>query len=174
VPAPVEIDSVPDAEVVDVGANCTVTVQVPLTASVAVHVVDTKLKPEPVTDAAVGTVIVSGPAPVLVKVADAVLVLLTGVAGKDGVDNVAVGAIPVPLKVAAFVPAPVTRLNEPVRAPPAVAVKFNVTVHEAPAASEFAQVVDTKEKSAPVTEDADGTVTERVAMPVFVSVADAS
>ncbi len=77
---------------VEVGANCTVTVQVPETARDAVQVVDTKLKPEPVTDEAVGTVTAKAPMPVLLSVAVAVLVEFTGVAGKLGVDNVAVCA----------------------------------------------------------------------------------
>ncbi len=174
VPAFVTTARVPESVDVEVGLNCTVTAQVALTASVVAQVVATKLKPVPVTDEAVGTVTVKGPAPVLVNVAVAVLDEPTGVAAKLGVDSVACGAIPVPESVTACVPAPVVKLSEPVRAPPVEAVKSSVTVQLPLTATDVPHVVETKLKSVPETEAALGTVNVNVPTPVLLKVAVAS
>ncbi len=87
VPALVTTDSVPVLAEVELGLNWTVTVQLVLTAKEVAHVVDTKVKPVPETDEAAGTVSVSGPTPVLVRVAAAVLDEPTGVAPKLGADS---------------------------------------------------------------------------------------
>ena len=72
VPAPVATLKVPMRLVTAVGVNFTLTVQLAPAASVAVHVVDRKLKSLPVTEAAPGTVIVNAAATPLVSVADKV------------------------------------------------------------------------------------------------------
>ncbi len=116
--------NVPEAVVVEVGANCTVTVQVPETARELAQVVDTKLKPEPVTDAAVGAVTASVPMPVLLSVAVAVLVVFTGVAGKLGVLKDAAWPWPVPVKAKPVAPVPLdVKLTAPARVPVALGVK---------------------------------------------------
>ncbi len=173
-PALVPIDKVPVLADVELGLNCTVTVQVPLTAIDAVQVVDTKLKPVPVTDEAVGTVTVRGPTPVLLSVAVAVLDEPTGVDAKLGAASAACGAMPVPVRVTVSVPAPVVRLREPVRVPPAEAMKSNVTVQLFPTATVVPQVVEVKLKSVPVAEEALGVVKVRGPTPVLVSVAVAN
>ena len=172
VPAPVTMLSAPVRAAPAVGVNLTLTVHVPLTANDAVQVVLAKLKSVPVTDAAVGTVTVRGPAPVLVSVAVSVdeepVVTLPKA---TGVLNVAVcSSKPVPVRLAVWVPAPVTILMVPVRAVPAVGVNLTLTVQLAPAGIQAVHVVLTKLKSAPVTEAAVGTVTFSALVPVLVRV----
>lgn len=84
VPAPVATDSCPLRAVVDVGLKRTVTTQASPTATEVPHVVDTKLKSVPVTEPAVGAVTDSGPTPVLLRVATAVLEEPTAVAANVG------------------------------------------------------------------------------------------
>ena len=71
-PTPVVTTSEPLRETAAVGVNLAVTVQVAPTASDPGQVVDTKLKSVPVTDAAVGTVMLRVAAPVFVTVAGSV------------------------------------------------------------------------------------------------------
>ena len=68
VPAPVTMLSVPLRATPAVGWNFTLTEQFAAAASVATHVVDTKLKSVPLTEPAAGTVSVTVEAPVLVSV----------------------------------------------------------------------------------------------------------
>ena len=77
---------------------------------------------------------------------------------------------PEPLRLAVSVPAPVTMLKVPVRAATAVGWNLTETVQLAPTASVAAQVVDTKLKSVPVTDDAVGIVTLKDAIPLLASV----
>jgi hypothetical protein len=55
----------------------------------------------------------------------------------------------------------------------AVGLNRTVTVHVPETGTDVPQVVDTKEKSVPATDDAVGTVTARAPMPVFDRVATA-
>ncbi len=79
-----------------------------------------------------------------------------------------------PERVTAWVPAPVVKVNEPERAPPAVAVKLSVTVQLPLTATDVPQVVETKLKSVPDTDAALGAVRLRGPTPVFVRVAVAN
>ena len=97
VPAPVPMDRLPEAAAVEVGLKRTVTEQVPLTASELLQSVETKLYAAPDTAAEDGTVTDSGPRPVLDRVATAVLLEPTAVAGNDGVDSVADCPTPEPV-----------------------------------------------------------------------------
>lgn len=92
VPAPVAKLSEPERAPVVLGVKRVVTVQVAPAFSDVVQVVDTKLKSEPVTDAAVGTVTLMAARPVLVSVDVAVLLEPTCVLAKDALLKVALGA----------------------------------------------------------------------------------
>ena len=71
-PTPVVTISEPAREAAAVGANPTLTVQLAPAASEDGQVVETKLKSVPLTDAAVGTVMLRAAAPVLLRVAASV------------------------------------------------------------------------------------------------------
>lgn len=71
-PTPVVTISEPLRETAAVGVNLTLTVQLAPAASEDGQVVETKLKSVPLTDAAVGTVMLRAAAPVLLRVAASV------------------------------------------------------------------------------------------------------
>ena len=131
-PAPVAKDSEPVRAVVDVGKNCTVTVQLPDKTTLAAHVVDTRLKSVPVTDAAVGAVTLSAPMPVLRRVATAVVVEPTCVVAKAMLLSEAVCPCPVPDSATLAIPPPLwVKLRVPAREPAALGVKLTLTVQVA-------------------------------------------
>lgn len=146
-PAPVEILNVPVLKPVELGANCTMTLQLVPTLREAGQLVEAKLKPGPVTEPAVGTVTVKATAPVLASVAVSVLDEPTFTLPKArGVVRLADGveSTPVPVRLELFGPAPVVMLNVPVLKPVEVGRNCTVTAQLVPTAREAGQVVDTK------------------------------
>lgn len=84
----------------------TVVVQVALAARVVPHVVETKLKSVPVTEAAVGAVTVMLDSPVLVRVAVPVVLVPTLTLPAAILPSVALGACPVPVRLTLATPPP--------------------------------------------------------------------
>ncbi len=106
VPAPVAMLSTPERATLLVGANFTVVAQVALAARLVPHVVDTKLKSVPVTDAAVGAVTAMLARPVLVSVAVPVVLVDTFKLPNATLLRVAVAAWPVPARLTLAIPPP--------------------------------------------------------------------
>ena len=111
-------DRVPLRRTAAVGVNFTLTVQLPPTANVLVHVVDTKLKSVPATELALGIVTLNTLAPILFNVAVSVenapictlpkLMLVKLVKG---------GGTPTPFRLEMRLPAPVLTVSEPMSGP---------------------------------------------------------
>jgi hypothetical protein len=78
---------------------------------------------------------------------------------------------PVPDKLDVNTPAPVLTVSVPLRAVESVGKNFTTTAQLAPAASELAQVLETKLKSVPLTEADVGTVTLNEEAPLLAAVA---
>lgn len=110
VPAPVLTVSVPLRAWRAVGANRTLTEQLPPPARVGPHVVDAKLKSVPLT---LATPTLSEADPVFVSVAVCVMKVLTFTFPKETADNV--GTTPVPVSVPVTVPDAVLKVSDPVR-----------------------------------------------------------
>jgi hypothetical protein len=90
----------------------------------------------------------------------------------DGL-NASIACCPVAARDAVLLPPPVATVSVPERAAVEVGLNCTVTTQEPPAVTVEPQVVDTNEKSVPLTEPEVGGVTLSVPMPVFVRVAEA-
>lgn len=165
---------VPGREPAADGVKVTAIVQVPFTARVVHAGLDWAYSvPPAVTDTLEKT---RGAVPLLVTVTFcAALGEFTCWAAnvKLAALKLALPCVPVADRLALTVPAPLVNESVPVRAVGNVGLNRTVTEQVPEAAKLVPQVVETNEKSVPVTEAAVGVVTLMAAMPVLVNVATA-
>jgi hypothetical protein len=172
-PAAVVTVKVPEAADVEVGLKRTVTVQFPPTDNEVEHVVETNEKAAPDTEAELGTVTLNAPMPVLLRVAVAVLLEFTAVAGNTGAESDAEGACPVPLRATDVAPEPLcVRVIAPVRAPAPAGVKVTLMVQLEPTAT-LEQLLDCEKSLAPEETDTEEMVKAVVPLLPTVTVCTA-